>query len=562
MTTTEPAAPSPWAPPSVPPGGPPPATAASAPSPSWAPPPPAWAPPAPSWGPPPPAWAPPPGAGWPTPGPPPPPAPPAPPGPARRPPGPPPLRPDRRVVATIVVMAIVVDIALRHRLDTAAGALLLAAGAGGLLASGRVRRVGPVLVAVSVLPLASFLVVRTSPWLVPVDVAVAAGLLLTAASFARRGEVLDTRPGDALARVGGVLRDVVLAPGFAAGAAASLLPIAGPQRRRRVLALARGAGIALPLLLVAGALLASADAVFASLFDLPTETIVHHALLLAVGIWMASALLRVASTSAPAPGPAVRRRLGRVEAIVILGGVVALYTVFVATNAVTALGGADHVLHTRGLTRADYARSGFFQLVAVAGLTLVALMLVDATVTGTGSRRGQRAVLILTEAAVLLTLAIVGVGLYRLSLYDDAYGLTMLRFSTIVLSWWLGGVLVLVGVAATGLARHRHWLAAAITASAVLTLLVVNAVDPEARVVQHNLARQAEGASVPVDAAYLGSLSDDAVPALAGGSGGLDARQRTDVRRRICGAPPRPIGGLDTNRAAAGAQRVRDEFCR
>jgi len=58
----------------------------------------------------------------------------------------------------------------------------------------------------------------------------------------------------------------------------------------------------------------------------------------------------------------------------VLAGLDVLFTAFVVAQAVTAAGGAATVLETRGLTYAQYARSGFFQLVAVALITLVVLL--------------------------------------------------------------------------------------------------------------------------------------------------------------------------------------------
>jgi hypothetical protein len=57
---------------------------------------------------------------------------------------------------------------------------------------------------------------------------------------------------------------------------------------------------------------------------------------------------------------------------------VALFGAFAAAQLVVLAGGGRHVIETAGLTYAQYARSGFFQLLAVAVITLLILMSVRA----------------------------------------------------------------------------------------------------------------------------------------------------------------------------------------
>ncbi|HYF46289.1 MAG TPA: DUF4173 domain-containing protein, partial [Acidimicrobiales bacterium] len=212
-----------------------------------------------------------------------------------------------------------------------------------------------------------------------------------------------------------------------------------------------------------------------------------------------------------------------------------------------------------GLTYAEYARTGFFQLLAVAGLTLLLLLGVRGNVRpADGPRRG---LLVLAEATVVLTLVIVGVAVRRLDLYDDVFGLTMLRLSSTVAAWWIGAVFVLVGLALVGVRRGHDWLAGAVLVTTVVTVVGFNAVDPEALVVRHNVARDA--GEVPVDLSYLVELSDDALPALEAALDDLEP----DAERATVGAICRtgdhdPDGGfLAWNLSAARAEEVRDRRC-
>ena len=56
-----------------------------------------------------------------------------------------------------------------------------------------------------------------------------------------------------------------------------------------------------------------------------------------------------------------------------LGVLDALFVAFVAVQATVLFGGHAHVLETEGLTYAEYARQGFWQLLWVSALTLLVL---------------------------------------------------------------------------------------------------------------------------------------------------------------------------------------------
>jgi hypothetical protein len=108
-----------------------------------------------------------------------------------------------------------------------------------------------------------------------------------------------------------------------------------------------------------------------------------------------------------------------------------------------------------------------------------------------------------------MTLVVVVSALYRMRVYEEAYGFTQLRLLVSVFEGWLGVVVLLV--LATGLLGGR-WLvpvALRIGAAALLGLALIN---PDLYIAEHNLAR--DDATVPVDYDYLGDLSADAYPAL------------------------------------------------
>src|SRR5919108_468823 len=155
------------------------------------------------------------------------------------------------------------------------------------------------------------------------------------------------------------------------------------------LAAARGVLIAIPVVLVFGALFVAADPVFerlvAGLFDWDLGEVFDHALGTAVCAWLAAGLLRGvllepdgarAAGAAAAPGArASGWSLGAAEIGVALGLVDPPFLAFVLVQVRYLFGGAAQVSPATGLTYAEYARRGFFELVAVTALTLPLLLL-------------------------------------------------------------------------------------------------------------------------------------------------------------------------------------------
>ncbi len=119
----------------------------------------------------------------------------------------------------------------------------------------------------------------------------------------------------------------------------------------------------------------------------------------------------------------------------------------------------------------------------------------------------------------------------------------MLRLACTVFAWWLGAVFVIVAVRLAARGRRSDWLPVAVVASALVALLVWNAIDPEVVVVHTNVDRAVAGERF--DPTYLASLSDDAVPALVAALPRLDDADRQAVMDVICADPspgPRGLG--------------------
>jgi Domain of unknown function (DUF4173) len=466
---------------------------------------------------------------------------------------------DGRVLAGVAAAAVATDLAVRSGVAGLAGALLVAVAAAALLASGRLHTRSARLATAAAPLFGAWLAIRTSPWLVPLDVLAAGGLLALGASLARGGSLADLTIPRAVLRAIHAGVHAVAAPAFVAAPVRAVREQVGYDRRTELgIRIVRGLLLAAPILVLLGVLLASADAVFASFLrvDFDPVTPAAHVAALAAGAWGAAALLRVASVIPPGRLPALRPPIGAVEATVVLAGLCALFAVFTAAQLVALSEGGRHVLATAGLTYAEYARSGFFQLLAVAVITLGVLLLLRAA-TELASP-GQRATFTaVAEVAVALTVVVVVVAVRRLNLYQDAFGLTMLRLYSELFSYWIGVVFLFLGAALAGVGRGRGWFVGAAAAAGLALLLALNVANPEAVVARDQLdgTRQVRR----IDVAYVARLSEDAIPTAAARVPGLDPAARADLRARLCAEPDGVSPSRFTGWAAWNLGRERAE---
>ena len=383
--------------------------------------------------------------------------------------------------------------------------------------------------------LALLLTLRSSPWVtVPVSVAVGGLLVLGASLGGDNGRAAATFPALA-ARIGLVAGHLVLAPGMFRPWGQ---PPAGEAIRDRAGALARGVLLGFPVLLVVGGLLAAADPIFGSWFDLPL--VLQHLVLVFLGAWATLGLIRAASAEEPAPALPAAPALGAVEATVVLGGLCTLYAAFVAAQFVALSGAGHRILVTRGLTYAQYARGGFFQLLACAAITLIVLLGVRALAGP--ARAGLAAASGLTAA---LTVAVVVLAILRLQLYAAQYGLTMLRLACLVTAVWIGIVFVLFGATLPRRGLPRQYFPAAVIASALVFVAAWGAANPAAIVARTNLHRAERGR--PLDVGQAAGLGPDAVPALLAGLRHLSPAQAAELGHAICARPPGSQAGLAFN---------------
>ena len=286
-------------------------------------------------------------------------------------------------------------------------------------------------------------------------------------------------------------------------------------------ALARTLAWSILAVLVFGLLFVSADALVASwvnavLPDWNPDTFVTRGF---IGGFVFAVVLAAAylSLNPPRTEPfagrervPVRQRYEWLVPVMLVNGV---FLMFLAAQATVVFGGHAYLESTTGLTYADYVHQGFGQLTVATALTLL--------VVWAAARKAPRAtptdVLWLRGALGLLcalTLVVVASALYRMHVYQEAYGFTRTRLLVDVFEGWLG--LLVVGVLVAGLGLNGWWLPRAAVLTGAAALLGLAAINPDAWIARHNLER--DQSTTPLDAQYLlQSLSADAVPVLLDG---------------------------------------------
>ncbi len=465
---------------------------------------------------------------------------------------------------TALAVGLVADRAAMAGPATIAGALLV--GSTGVAVAFVPRR-GPlaarVLGVVAAL-LGGGLVLRASVWVGPLALLAALGAVVLSVVLHRGSALFDLTVPKLLLRAAAAAFDAVRLPSPVLqwlGAARDRV-VASPDRRRRVSSYTRGLVLAAGVALLVVPLLAAGDAVFASFvaIDVDLGPLPGHLVLVAMGAAGAGAMLYAASRPERAltlpDGPS----LGTAECRVTLATLAAVYAAFAASQLVAGAGGADHVLRTAGLTYAEYARTGFFQLLAAVAMTVAVLLGLRGMQAH--SALDDRVVRWLSVAVAGLTLVCVGTAVHRLALYEEAFGLTMLRLYALVAAGWLGLLLVLVAAVVVGVGRGRHWLPGAILVSVLALAGGLTVVNPEAVVVRRNVAHAVAGGTF--DATYLAGLSADAVPTLVGQLDRLSGDDRAAVLQQLCDYgydDETDRDGWAWNRAETRAVNALDSIC-
>lgn len=376
----------------------------------------------------------------------------------------------------------------------------LAMGLGSILAVAAVlviakpRRVTWSFLAAAVV-LGGCLVARASPVLALLDIAGIAGLLSVAASFSQDGDPAATTTRSFAVRA---------ALGPVASLPQGVRDLTGPPsrtffgRRSSLTTAIRVILLVVPVAVLLVALFSAADPIFRRYVLAPIRfdpsSWPLHAIEIGLGA-IALASLVAAARRTSAFGDAAQRRVrigwaGILEWTSLLVVVDALFATFVAIQFAVFFGGRSRVLSEEGLTYAEYARSGFWQLLVAAGIAGCVVAFAWHALPRPPTARGRGMFLGLSLTLVGLVLIVLVSAYQRLALYEEAYGFTWMR---VLVHTTIVSLALLFACTVVALVRGRaSWLPAAAVGIATVALVGLNVVNLDAFIARENLARAEE----------------------------------------------------------------------
>ncbi len=372
---------------------------------------------------------------------------------------------------------------------------------------------------------ASMVFLRTNPVLTMLNVLAVVCLLAYLVFFWANGRVSGLGLVDMSLlplRVGG--QSAILTPPLLGESVA--MGVARRYGRRGFFPVMRGALIAAPILFIFTILLAAADTIFA--YTVETAFSLDIFSYLGNWLWRGSLVLLAAWFISGGLALAVQRRhgrddqgwldsaihhipykisLGMIETTTMLMLVNVLFTVFVTIQFAYLFGGRVNI-NLEGFTYADYARRGFFELLTVAILS-VGLILGLNWLTRRESKGQIHFFNMLSTVLILFVLVLLLSAFWRMMLYEAAFGYTELRLIVYLFIGWLG--LLLLWFLAT-LWRRPDQFAIGALFVVIGFLMTLNLLNPDQLIARQNLQRYSQTGDL--DAVYLTTLSDDAMPQL------------------------------------------------
>ncbi len=464
--------------------------------------------------------------------------------------------------------AVAADVALRRApWNNVAGSILIATMAVGLLASGYIRTKTSRVMVLGAIFFGVFIALRTEPILTTFNMLASVSLLILAAIHGQGRSFWDLRPFRVAADGAAVIYESVVGIAEVPSEIGARYRVAKEQAQAKdastMYAVFRGLAFAIPVVVILGLLLASADAVFQSFFSgfggINVGVVAGHLALMTIGAYAMMVLIRLGATQGGVEPTERAPSLGHIEALVILISINLLFAAFAVAQLMTILGGAEDALQRAGLQPKQFARQGFFQLLWVAGITLGLLMTLR--VVTSGNEKAKNAVRTLSLLTVALTLAIVVVALTRIGFYIEEEGQTALRLYSAIFCIWVGVAFIAVAIRIWGVRPATAWLLPSMVVSGLVVLGLLNIANPEAIIANDNLDRNHGALYWHV---VEGQFTGDGQAVLANDIGELSPELAERVTTSLCdqyGGTEYKSGWLDFNLGKWRAENSVPKLC-
>ncbi len=278
-----------------------------------------------------------------------------------------------------------------------------------------------------------------------------------------------------------------------------------------------GIAMALPVLIIFTILFSSADLAFqqfvTSIFNIHLpDTFFGHVFVLfvifTISLGILEYLFKLTGTinTVNEEKPTKETSGRELEIQVFLYLIATLFLVFIVFQ-ITYLFGGDVNITNKGFTYAEYARKGFWELLSVASATLLILFITDIYTKREVSRKKWFTIpstIIILEIFIIITSAF-----KRLMLYQEAYGMTALRFYVAGFILFLGVIFILLAIKFI-YERKENFFAFGTLITIIAFLVGVNLINPDAFIARKNIEQFNKTGKI--DVKYLTNLSADALP--------------------------------------------------
>src|SRR3990167_4795992 len=300
---------------------------------------------------------------------------------------------------------------------------------------------------IAILVLAGFVAIRESDFLSFLNIVTSFLLLLVLASFGSARKLGEFEIIDYFKAI------FILPFQFIASIPTVVANLFVPRQEQRegskISPIIRGLVITVPILIVFILLFSSADLVFqkylGKIFDFDLSQFLPRFILVAVVtlafVGAFGYLFQKMNVFTPRPLGS-HANIGLTEVRILFGAVNILFLIFILVQ-ITYLFGGENNITKIGFTYADYARKGFFELIAVAAFCFLLVFAVERhaprlTEKHTTSFKALAGILILQVIVIMVS------AFKRLLLYEKAYGFTAERFYAHALTTGLGLIFLLL----------------------------------------------------------------------------------------------------------------------
>ena len=293
---------------------------------------------------------------------------------------------------------------------------------------------------------------------------------------------------------------------------------------KKLKSILKGILYALPLLFVFSMLMANADLLFERFFNsfwqfskqYLLEGIGRTALLIFTTILFTGIYLIIDRKNQSNLEPfkeARSKKIGFIEGIVALTLTNLLFSIFTVIQIIFLVGGEQQI-SSLNISYSVYAREGFWQMIWI-GITAFILSLVSGKIMMRETKKQHYIYKANVFLMSVMMLVIMVSAFYRLWLYEQSYGFTILRFYSHTFIVYLAILFIILSIKIIQ-EQNNNKFVFKIFVTSLLTFMLWNISNPHSFIATMNLKRHQESAR-KLDVSYLKRLSDDAIPVIVSG---------------------------------------------